>query len=190
MRGESHGPAIEPLYGVVSPVRGLDRAKIGPGVYSLAAHSGRLTVLAATSATPSRAALVGLLADGRLDRSYGVDGVALGPFAPSNGFDLRLALERDGGAVVAMPDTRAHFPSFFLTRFTPAGTLRAFGGPGGGVTPSVTGSGPYSLVVRQNGDILVLSFDVDPSHRPLAARFRFENGPAGLWPAPGQMRPH
>jgi uncharacterized delta-60 repeat protein len=164
----------------------LDLPGIGPGVFSLAAHDGRIVALAATSTSPSRVALVELFSDGRLDRGYGHDGVALGPFAPSNGFDLCFALESDGGAVVAVPEPRTQFPSFFLSRFTPAGGLRQFGGPGGGETPAVTGSGPYSLIVRPNGDILVLSFDVDPPYAPLVARFRFEGGSLGIWPAPGQ----
>ena len=161
----------------------LDLPGIGPGVYSLAAQEGRLIARAATSTPPFYVALIGLLGNGRLDRSYGRGGVALGPPAP-NGFDVGFALGPEGSAAIAVPGSNSYPPTFALAQITARDASR--GGSGGEITPQIRGMGPYSVVIRPGGDILTLSFDVDPPHEPLVARIRFDGDSLGIWPAPGQ----
>lgn len=162
---------------------------VGATVYALGpGRNGGIVALGEYSELTHQVAMVGLLPDGGLDRGYGSDGVALGPEGPPLAFNLGFATEPGGGVTVASAaDPNRH--SFLLVRFTADGAPAAFGGPGGGITPAQPGRAPLSVAVRPGGDILALSFELDPPYAPLLTRFRFENGSVAIWPGAGQTRP-
>jgi uncharacterized delta-60 repeat protein len=165
----------------------LDLPGVGPNIYSLVARpqGGMLAVAATLSTQPIWLVVVGIDSGGRLDRSYGRDGRAFGPSTQSVGFDLGFSLGPRGGAAFAVPTVQktSQWPEFEVARLTPAGK------PLYTVPLLLPGLGPYSVVVRPNGGVLVLSFDVEPPHQPLVAGFVFDGDSVGVWPGPGQTRP-
>ena len=173
--------ALAPGFGVGKTA--LRLPGIERGIYDLVARRDRLYLLARTA---THAAVVALRPDGRVDRAFGEDGIALGPPSGMTGTNIGFTVDREGSAMLVVRDERSSWPSFLVARFSPDGHPAHFGGPGGGITPSLPGRPPYSARVLPGGDLQVLSFDPDPPHDPLVARFRFDSGSLGIWPGPGQ----
>jgi uncharacterized delta-60 repeat protein len=129
----------------------------------------KILVASKTAVLPQRIALFRLLPDGEVDRSYGIEGLAVGPASFGVRFNVDLALLPDGGAVAGA----AGFLESAVARFEPSGLIDASFGSAGlsealpswGSHASVAllGDGTVALADanRQLSDLLVGRFDAE-----------------------------
>ncbi len=106
----------------------------------------------------TRIAVVRLLQNGRLDRSFGGDGKVVTPFF-AHAFAYDVAVQPDGKIVVA-GDAGDAGRDFAVLRYRPNGALdRSFGPDDDGKVTSEFGSAPSSIAdvaIRPNGKILAV----------------------------------
>lgn len=115
---------------------------------------GKLLLAVTTSERPTRPVLVRLLADGRLDPTFGSGGVSIGPPIDVRS-NVALALQPDGKAVVAA----ATYDGSALARFDSGGAIDASFGSAGATEPMESWGYRASLVVLADGSAVLADDD-------------------------------
>jgi uncharacterized delta-60 repeat protein len=144
---------IDPWFGdrglLTALPSGVQFGESGDGLAPL--PEGKLLVAATTTEYPRHIALVRLDSDGGVDESYGSDGVALGPRTFQVRFNVDVALQRDGKAVVAA----AGFGASAATRFEPGGAVDLGFANDGITAPMESWGGRASVAILSDGSFAV-----------------------------------
>jgi uncharacterized delta-60 repeat protein len=124
--------------------------------YGLAAlPGGRLLLATTTTHYPRRIALVRLLPDGRIDETFGSEGVALGPTDFPVRSNVDLSVQADGRAVVGA----AGYEGAAVARFYPSGSIDD-GFASGGIAPPLESWGSRATVsILSDGSIALADAD-------------------------------
>lgn len=135
----------------------------------LRAADGKLIVVVSGRATTAfsfgQLLVVRLDADGGLDPTFGVDGIAAAPLSPACGSCTMAALTPDGGIVLtgeggflsaAVGGDPSAPTEWDVARLTPSGALDQSFGAGGLETVSSTDAGGYDVAVLGSGEIMTL----------------------------------